>query len=200
MRSSAAAREDVGPYDWDDFIALDEDDLRELIDGHLVQIETPTLTHEEIVVVIIVALGNWAEKHGGRVVSSGYKVRVSPKRGVMPDVQFYREGNDISIDQEQGLVRGRPDLVVEVTSPSSRRYDRIVKLNWYARLGIREYWIVDPEARMLERLVLKGGTYALGDGAAEDAIFRPPSFRGLKLPLSRLWHRKRPTKRKARPR
>ena len=39
-----------GPYTWDDFVALEEDDLRELIDGELVEVEVPTVKHEEIVV------------------------------------------------------------------------------------------------------------------------------------------------------
>ena len=47
---------------------------------------------------------------------------------------------------------GTPDLVVEILSPSSRRYDRVTKLRWYAQLGVPEYWLVDPDARTLERL------------------------------------------------
>ena len=88
---------------------------------------------------------------------SGYKVRVSERRGVMPDLQFYRKGNDAPRGQEQGLVAGRADLVVEVISPPSRRYDRVTKLRYYAELGVPEYWIVDPDAKTVEDLVLRDG-------------------------------------------
>jgi Uma2 family endonuclease len=197
MRSSSAhaIRPAASSYDWRDFIALDEDDPRELIDGHLVEVEVPTRVHEYIVATIIGLLWQWSQKHGGSAHASGYKLRISPKRGVMPDVQFYRHGNTPSDDQTHGLEHGRPDLVVEVISESSRRYDRIVKLRWYAQLKIPEYWIIDPEARTLERLVLKGGTYTLADGMVDDDVLRPKTFRGLVVPLSQLW---KPTTRKRR--
>ena len=89
--------------------------------------------------------------------------------------------------EDQGLVRGHPDVVVEVVSPTSRRYDRMKKLQWYAQLGVPEYWLVDPEAQMLERLVLRDGVYAIVESLAGDEVFRPASFEGLEIPLARLW-------------
>jgi Uma2 family endonuclease len=184
MPSSAAS----APYTWDDFVALDEDDLRELIDGELVEVEVPTLSHETIVGTLVFYLRGWIETgRGGIVVPSGYKVRISERRGVMPDVQFYRQGNAPGTAQEQGLVQGRPDLVIEVVSPSSQRYDRVTKLRWYAQLGVPEYWLVTPESRTLERLVLREGAYSIADSLAEDDVLRPGSFEGLELPLAKLW-------------
>lgn len=175
-------------YTWDDFVALDEDDLRELIDGELVEVEVPTGRHEYIVARLVTALTNWVDAgHGGHALPSGYKIRISERRGVMPDVQFFRRGNEPAPDQDQGLVRGRPDLVVEVVSPSSRRYDRMKKLQWYAQLGVPEYWLVDPEAQMLERLVLRDGVYAIVETLGGDDVFRPASFEGLEIPLAKLW-------------
>lgn len=49
-------------------------------------------------------------------------------------------------------MRGRPDLVVEIVSPSSQRYDGVTKHRWYADLGVAEYRLVDAEARTLEKL------------------------------------------------
>ena len=184
MPSSAAS----APYTWDDFVALEEDDLRELIDGELVEVEVPKWNHEQIVGMLCFFLVAWARGgRGGRLAPSGYKLRISDRRGVMPDVQFYRKGNDAPLDQQNGLVTGRPDLVVEIVSPSSQRYDRVTKLRWYAQLGIPEYWLIDGAARTLERLVLRDGTYAIAMSLAEDETFRPESFDGLEIPLSELW-------------
>jgi len=179
-----------GPYTWDDFLALGDDDTRELIDGHLLEVDVATLPHEEIVATLITFLGAWArarEPRAGRVLASSYKVRISARRGVMPDVQFYRAGNDAPAGQLQGLTTGRPDLAVEVVSPSGRRYDRVVKLAWYASVGVPEYWIVDPEARTLERLVLDGEHYAIVEALSDEEVFRPASFDGLVVPLRELW-------------
>jgi Uma2 family endonuclease len=184
MPSTAAS----APFTWDDFVALEEGDLRELIDGELVEVEVPTCSHETIVGWLVFYLRAWAERgRGGRIVSSGYKVRISERRGVMPDVQYYRRENDVAIEQEQGLVRGCPDLVVEVISPSSTRYDRVTKLRYYAQLGAPEYWLIDPQARTLEQLVLRDGSYVIAGSCAEDETFRPLSFEGLEIPLDKLW-------------
>jgi Uma2 family endonuclease len=184
MTSSAASAR----FSWDDFVALGDGDLRELIDGELVEVEVPTGKHEYVVMCVGAALVQWARAgHGGRATGSGYKVRVSNRRGVMPDVQFYRAGNDAPREQEAALVEGRPDLVVEVVSPSSRSLDRVKKLQWYTQLGVPEYWIVDPQARTLERLVLRDGLYSIAASHADDDTFRPESFEGLAIPLAELW-------------
>jgi Uma2 family endonuclease len=187
------AEQAVGSYSWQDFIDLDDDDRRELIDGELIEVEVPKRIHEHIVAQVIVFLGLWArERDSGRVLGSGYKVRITDKRGVMPDVQFYRKENRADLEQYDGLAKGRPDLVVEIASPSSRRYDRVKKLRWYAEIGVPEYWVIDPEERTVERLVLEGtegssGQYKIADALSEDEVFRPASFEGLEVPLRELW-------------
>jgi Uma2 family endonuclease len=176
------------PVTWNDFVALDEDDLRELIDGELVEVEVPTGKHERIVALLCFFLTAWSKAgNGGRALASGYKVRISDLRGVMPDVQFYRRENGAADEQDGGLVSGHPDLVVEVVSPSSRRYDRVTKLRWYAALGATEYWLIDPDARTLEQLLLRDGAYVITTSLGEAETFEPPTFAGLAIPLGELW-------------
>ncbi len=52
-------REAPIPADWDDFVALGEDDLRELIDGELRKVEVPTKLHEWVVMCLSIMLGSW---------------------------------------------------------------------------------------------------------------------------------------------
>lgn len=175
-------------HTWEDFLALEEDDLRELVDGDLVEIEVPTARHEYIVGLIVILVGSWARTtKSGVVFASGYKVRVNRKRGFMPDVQFFRRGNVPTPAQNQGLENGRPDLAIEVISPSSRRFDRVMKLNSYAQIGVPEYWLIDSDAQSLERLVLKDGRYTTVDAVADDAVLRPDTFPGLEISLAELW-------------
>jgi len=179
---------DVGPYTWRDFIDLDEDDPRELLDGHLVEIEVPTWKHEKIVADLIFSLQQWARlRNAGQVLGSGYKVRINDRRAWMPDVQFYRTGN-FPVDQDQGLEHGHPDLVVEVISPTSQSKDRVRKRHDYAALGVSEYWLIDPEVRILERQVLRDGAYLMVEPIGGDVIFRPESFEGLEIDLRLLWN------------
>lgn len=189
--ASTAPEQLITRYTWDDFAALDEDDRRELIDGQLTEAEVPTAHHERIVALLAYYLLSWVlPRRAGEVHGSGYKLRVDADRGLMPDLQFYAADNPAPNPlPPQGMDAGRPDLAVEVISPTSRRRDRVTKLNAYAALGVSEYWIIDPEAHTLECFTLdvgKGG-YHLAAALAGDATFRPARFDGLEIPLAELW-------------
>ena len=133
----------------------------------------------------------WAHPRGAGVAfASGYKVRIRADRGVMPDVQFYRGG--LGPLPEEGLDRGAPDLAVEVVSPSSRRWDREVKLGWYASIRTPEYWIVDPTTRTLDRYVLgTSGVLDLANHLEGNVRFAPNTFPGLEIELVQLWPQRR---------
>ena len=61
------------------------------------------------------------------------------------------------------------------------------KLRWYAGLGIPEYWLIDPTARTVERLVLLDRAHVIAESLADDETFAPESFSGLSLPVAELW-------------
>jgi Uma2 family endonuclease len=185
---AAASRPRLGPYTWEDFIALDEDDLRELIDGDLIEVEVPKRIHERMVIAIGAALHAWARERGaGEVLASAYRVRITDTLGVTPDVQYFRRGHEPSLEHADGLATGHPDLVVEVVSRWSRLLDRVLKSRWYAAIGVPEYWIVDPDARTLESFVLQDGRWVLATTAAGSETFSPPSFPGLAVSGDELW-------------
>jgi hypothetical protein len=115
-RSSSSKR-----YSWDDFLTLDDDDRRELIDGELVEVEVPNKSHEHIVSTLSFFLTAWARAgHGGYSLGSGYEIRISASRGVMPDVQFFCVGNPAT-GQMLGLARGRSSMAPQQMMRSSRR-------------------------------------------------------------------------------
>ena len=171
---------------WSDFIALPDDDRRELVGGRLMELDVPTQLHEHIVAMVIYWLTAWRKAGGGgRVLSSGFKVRIRDDEGFMPDVQYFKPGRVVP---EQALTEGGPDLSVEVISPSSGHFDRVEKLNGYASIGTAEYWLIDPENRTLGRYLLTGGRLVADDTLEGDSVFRPATFSGLEIPLSELWN------------
>jgi Uma2 family endonuclease len=182
---SGAEPSTEGLVTWDEFVALDEDDPRELCDGRLVEFEVPNLRHEAAVIVLSEHLGPWARAHGAVALASGYKVRISRLRGAMPDLQIIPK-EAVRPENDVGLVRGVPILAIEILSPTRHRYDRVTKLEWYASIGVREYWIVDPEARTIERLVLENGRYVIAQ-TATDGVFEPEGWDGLAIPLDELF-------------
>jgi Uma2 family endonuclease len=63
-----------------------------------------------------------------------------------------------------------PSLLLEVLSPSNPQHDRLRKRALYARAGVREYWIVSPEAAVVEVLVLEGDKYRTLVRASADEL------------------------------
>jgi Uma2 family endonuclease len=174
-------------FSWDDFIALDEDDSRELLDGELVEMDVPTALHEWIVGTLVHYLRAWAmARRAGVVLASGYKVKIRNDRGFMPDVQyFHRGGRPVP---NRGLDSGAPDLAIEIISPGSGRYDRGAKLRGYAEIGVPEYWLIDPEKQSLERFVLPSSEgYRSAERFVGDVAFAPTSFPDLVVDLQELW-------------
>jgi Uma2 family endonuclease len=87
---------------------------------------------------------------------------------------------------ERGI-EGPPALVVEILSPSNPEYERTVKAQRYAALGVPHYWIVDPEARTLECYRNEDGRFVLMVIGNDQDTLTHPDFPGLTIPLASLW-------------
>ncbi len=148
----------------------------EVIGGELCVSPSPGFEHQYVVQRLLVALSGFLEREGrGVCVPAPLGVFLSPETYVEPDlVVVLRERRHIVAPK--GLI-GAPDLVVEVTSPGTRRVDLGQKLRLYASAGVREYWIVDPiERRVVVRVPTAAGlTVAAdrGDGVVESPVVLP---------------------------
>lgn len=131
----------------------------ELWDGELIWMATPTPTHQEIVDRLHDALKTWVRARKlGRTFIAPLDMVLSPHQSHQPDVMFIALERSAII---QDRIRGPVDLAMEVISPGSRRRDRIDKRDVYQQHGIREYWLVDPEAGTVEVLFLNGPEYTM---------------------------------------
>jgi Uma2 family endonuclease len=171
----------------EEWAELDDEVEGELVDGVLEEEEMPSFLHEVIVGWLIETLRGWARRRGGRVAASEAKIAVGARRGRKPDVSMYLRGRMPAAADR--LITVAPHLVVEVTSPRPRdtRRDRVDKLRDYARAGVRDYWILDPQLRSLEVFELgRGGRYAVALTAAAGRS-RIPGCPGLVIDLDALW-------------
>ncbi|TKC95175.1 Uma2 family endonuclease [Polyangium fumosum] len=176
-----------GPMTLEQWADMDDDEPGELVDGLLVEEEVPTNLHELIVSWVSYALMTWAKERGGRVFGSDHKLGVSARSGRKPDVTVYAPRT--RMNWQASLSRIPPLLVVEVISRRARdvRRDRAEKLSDYARFGVRWYWLVDPEARLLEVLELGAdGRYTIAMQASSERVSVPGCER-LELELADLW-------------
>jgi Uma2 family endonuclease len=150
-----------GCWTYEDYAALPDDGNRyEIIDGVLYVSPAPNILHQIVVTRFVFYLTLHVDLAGlGRVLVAPTDVELSLRdTPLQPDVIVVLNDN-LGILEQGARVIGAPDLVVEVASPSTARYDRREKLDAYARAGVREYWIVDPYAQTVELLYLEGGVY-----------------------------------------
>jgi Uma2 family endonuclease len=149
-----------GDWKYEDYAALPEDEHRyEVVDGVLYMSPAPNMDHQGIVLRIAYYLLTYIEFAGlGRVFTAPADVELSERDVVQPDVFVVL--NEHLDRLFKSHVIGAPDLVVEVSSPSTVRHDLTEKLLAYARAGVPEYWVVNPDAETVEVLLLEDGAYS----------------------------------------
>jgi Uma2 family endonuclease len=148
------------PLTHEDLVSLPDDGNRyEIINGELIVTPAPLVRHQRVVVNLAVLLRLFLTQHNiGEVLVAPFDVVLGPNDVVQPDL--------LVIGSEQGRLKdsqnafeGSPRLVVEILSPSSQRTDLVRKMALYARTGVPEYWMVDPERHEIAINVLAGGVY-----------------------------------------
>ena len=114
-----------------------------LIHGRLYISPSPFVNHQRTVLAIGHALFDYALESGGEAIIAPMDCRLGDGNVLQPDA-FYAAPENLGIIHDHIL--GSPALVVEVLSRGTRRFDRTQKLETYARNGVREAWLVDPES------------------------------------------------------
>jgi len=131
----------------------------ELWDGELIMAPAPFFDHQKTVLRFYRRLDDWVSSRNlGEVVTSPIDMVLSPHRAVQPDVAFIARDRLAII---QRVIMGSADLVAEIVSLQGRSRDRIEKRDLYEQHGVKEYWIIDPEAQTVEVLALINGRYEL---------------------------------------
>jgi Uma2 family endonuclease len=136
---------------WQDVQQMPDDGNRyEAIEGELYMTPAPTVRHQRISIRLEMALHDLLVDPGhGELLHAPVGVEFpATGEGVQPDILFVSHGRRGIVAED--WLRGAPDLVVEILSPSTAHRDRGVKLRLYERQGVAEYWVVDPEAEAVE--------------------------------------------------
>ena len=172
---------------YQDYLALtDADDRCELIDGEYCAMPSPNEAHQDSVLMFAILLRRFVMNSGlGKAFIAPFDVILSPNDVFQPDVIFL--SNERMRFRTGDNIRGAPDLVVEVLSPSTAARDRGVKRDRYARFGVREYWIADLEARLIEVLVASDDGFATAGVYGEGDTLQSPLLPGLRLDVSEVF-------------
>lgn len=162
-----------GNWNYDAYTQLPDNGMRyEVIGGELFMSPAPRPKHQITSYELGFSFGVFVKQHKlGRILTAPIDVRLPDLADpVQPDILFIRKDN-LSIIKDQ-FIEGIPDLTVEIFSPGSKGYDSRKKFELYAQAGVKEYWMVDPDACTVDIYVLRGEAYALlGHFTAADEAY-----------------------------
>jgi Uma2 family endonuclease len=172
---------------YEDYAALPNDGRRyEVHDGELSVTPAPGTRHQRVSANLSEVLRAHVRERGlGEVLYAPLDVILAATTIVQPDLVYVDPGRARFVT-DRGI-EGPPTLVVEIISRSTARIDRVAKVQLYARYEVPFYWIVDPDARVIEAYELAEGGYRLAATArGADPVPLPP-FRDLALVADPLW-------------
>jgi Uma2 family endonuclease len=159
-------------FTYADYLSWDGPERYELIDGEAYMMAPPSRMHQEISGELFGAIWEFLKGKSCKVYAAPFGVRLNPMEDqsddtvVEPDIVVVCDPSKLD---DRGC-NGAPDLVIEILSPSSSRYDRIIKFQKYLEAGVREYWIAEPEEKSLSVYVLKNGEYVASTYEDTDTV------------------------------
>lgn len=169
-------------FTYEDYAHLPEGAPYQLINGKLVMSPSPTPTHQRILRSLSFTLHLFVEEHDlGEILFAPMDVYLSDIDTPQPDILFIAKARLDIIGEK--YVKGAPDLVVEILSPSTAYYDLKKKKRLYETSGVKEYWIVDPEAREIEVYTLVEDRFELFVRKAEQGSVTSKLLAGFSVDL-----------------
>ncbi|RYG66602.1 Uma2 family endonuclease [bacterium] len=176
-------------WTYDEVSSIEDDVRRELYDGEIIEMPSPSINHQDIILRLALLFAHWASRFGGKAIISPVDLYISDRLYFIPDFVFY---TSIQMEDEDVLRNPKrltvpPALIVEVLSESTARNDRVRKLHAYAQFGVANYWLVDPAQQTLEAFALRDGLYQIVAAHEEAEVFAPATFPDLLISLPELF-------------
>jgi len=171
-------------WTYESYAAIPNDGKRhEIIEGEHFVNPAPNLYHQQISRRLQFQLYKSIELAGlGVVINAPVDVQLSDQDIVQPDLVIIRKANSYIMTPTK--VKGIPDLLVEILSPSNSAHDLETKRPVYERCRVPEYWIVFPDEHQVLQLKLTGGVFQEHYVSIEIEFDVPPMIR---VDLRKVW-------------
>jgi len=176
-----------GYFTYEDYVNWDESERWELIDGVPYAMASPGLKHQEVLFRLARKFADFADTHSKcRVIIAPFSVRLNANDKKKSDDTVLEPDIIVVCDPKKladgKSVKGAPDVVVEILSPSTMRHDRLVKFAKYREAKVREIWFVDPANLLVDTFTLheQSGEYISGF-LEEEGVVHVRTLDGLAL-------------------
>jgi Uma2 family endonuclease len=177
---------------YDDFLLFPDDGMRhELIDGEHYVTPSPSIGHQRISGRLYLLIGSWLETHPvGELFFAPLDVVFSRFDVVEPDLLYMSNARAAEVLTSKH-VAGVPELVIEIGSPGTRKRDQTLKRLLYERMGVTEYWVVDPDLDVIRvcRRTDEGFDRPMELSGEAGDVLTCPLIPGLEVPLARVFAR-----------
>ncbi len=162
-----------------------EDGTDEVVNGVLRFMPPTRYPHAEIIQRLIMAMLPQIDPKGVSILGSNLGLMISrePLTCRSPDLIVFRRDK---MEIRDGLYYSAPALVVEIISPSENRRRKEGKLADYARIGVPEVWLCDPQTRTLEVRMLVGGRME-APAVLTGGEVEPQGFPGMRVTVAEIW-------------
>ena len=175
---------------YDDFVLFPDDGQRhELIDGEHYVTPSPNMKHQAVLGNLHFLIRDHLEAQpSGRVFMAPFDVVFTDFDVVEPDLLYMSRERAADILTPKH-VRGTPELVVEIGSPSTRKRDETIKRRLYERAGVLEYWFVDPDVDTVRIYRRAGESFARAVELSLEAhdVLASPLLPGLEMALAQIF-------------
>ncbi|MBI2339765.1 MAG: Uma2 family endonuclease [Deltaproteobacteria bacterium] len=171
-------------YTYRDYLTWGDDERWEIIGGEAYNMSpAPTFAHQQVVARLTHFLMTRLEGKQCIPVMAPIDVVLSEEDVVQPDVIVVCDKQKI----QKTHIAGAPDLVIEVLSPSTSLKDRREKKDLYEKFGVKEYLLVDPDEKYVERYFLQKGKYGSSEVFGPKDKLASRSLKGVRLPLKEIF-------------
>lgn len=187
-----ALPQEKADFTYADYLAWDKAERIEIMDGQIIMQSAPSRRHQEISGEIFAQLHNFLEGKNCKVYAAPFAVRLFEEDDDTPeDVQTVFEPDitvvcDRSKLDDQGC-KGAPDMVIEILSSSTMRYDLLLKMNRYQQAGVKEYWVVSPKEQSVQVFTLENG-YKIFEAYGSTDIAKVTVLQGCFIELSKVFN------------
>jgi Uma2 family endonuclease len=155
----------------------------EILEGELVVTASPNTRHQEIAGNLFGLLRQAQQRGYGRAYTAPIDVVLhETEAAVVPDLVFVAKERLATVKKE--AIRGAPDLLVEILSPTTSKRDLGIKLRQYAKHGVSWYWVVNPEAREIRVFARRDGSYEEQGTLRPGAKLSSPLFPGIEIDVA----------------
>lgn len=178
-------------YSYADYLTWWFEDRVELIKGYIKKMSAPLDVHQRVAGNLFGSFHSFLRKQPCQVRIAPYDVRLTRSMNdkdittvVQPDICVIC--NPEIIDKRG--CNGPPDMIIEVLSPSNSKRDVREKFDVYEEEGVKEYWIVDAESKIISVFLLENNIYKLDKMYAEEGEIRVKTLDGLTLNLEEIFN------------